>query len=145
GVGPNSAELEPGCPLDGFRHGAAKEVHDVRLTALEGCRARRLVRHAPEDQPLDARRLPPVALEGLDDDLDTRRGADELVGPRADRRFLEALVADFLDVLLRHDPTRAGCRRAVERHESGQGSRSTNLTRRGSTTWTSLTFSLRIF
>src|SRR5207245_7764985 len=104
GVGPNSAELEPGCPLDVFRHGAAKEVHDVGLTALEGCRARRLVRHALEDQPLDARRLPPVALEGLDDDLDTRRGADELVGPRADGRLLAALVPALFDALFRQRP-----------------------------------------
>src|SRR5262249_38396150 len=44
---------------------------------------------------------------------------DELVGPGADRRSLEAIVADLFDVLLRHDPAGAGGRRAVERQEVG--------------------------
>ena len=117
GVAPNSGEPEPGCPLDVLGHGAAQEVHDVELATLEPGRARRLVGDALEDQALHARRLPPVALEGLDDDLDPRRGAHEPVGSGADRRFPEAVLADFLDVLLRHDPAGSGRGGPVKRHE----------------------------
>ena len=105
--------------LNVLRHRAAQEVNDVGVAALESGRARRLVGHALEDEPLHAGHLAPVALERLHDDLDAGRRADEPVGPGADRRFLEALVADFLDVLLRHDPARAGRGGAIERHEVG--------------------------
>src|SRR5262249_7044860 len=43
----------------------------------------------------------------------------EAVWPGANRRPLEALVPDLLDVLFRHDPARPGCQRAVEDHEVG--------------------------
>src|SRR3989449_3880638 len=46
-------------------------------------------------------------------------GADELVRAGADGRLLEAVVADLLDVLLRHDPRGARRASAVERHEVG--------------------------
>ena len=106
-ITPHRGEFEPGCPLDLFGHGTTEEVHHVGLTTLEGGGTRRLVGDALEDQPLDARRLPPVALERLDDDLDAGRGADVPVGTRADRRLLEPVVADLLHVLLRDDPARA--------------------------------------
>src|SRR5262245_62753785 len=46
--------------------------------------------------------------------------AHEPVGPETDRLALEAVVADLLDVLLRHHPAGAGGQRAVERHEVGE-------------------------
>ena len=52
--------------------------------------------------------LAPVLVERLEDQLHARRERDELVGSGADRRLLEALVADLLDVLLGHDPAGAG-------------------------------------
>jgi hypothetical protein len=80
-------------------------------------RARGLVGQALEDEPLDARDLAPVALEGLEGDLDPRREADHPVGTGADGRLLEALLAHGLDVLSRHDPAGAGRRGAIERDE----------------------------
>src|SRR5580765_8205476 len=87
GVGPDGAELEPRRPLDVLRHRTGQEVDDFSFTALERGGSRGLVRDALEDEALHAGRLAPVAVEGLDDDLDARRGADELVRPGADRRF----------------------------------------------------------
>src|SRR4030095_12980120 len=81
-----------------------------------GC-PRRLFGQATEDEPLDARRFAPVALVGFQYELDARVEAHELVGPGADRRLLEAVVADLLDVLLGHDPARAGRGRTIEGHE----------------------------
>ena len=118
-VGPDGAQLEPRRPLDVLRHGTAEEIDDVGVTTLEGGRARRLVRDALEDQPLHARRLAPVPVERFDDDLDAGCRADEPVGAGADRRPLEAVVADLLDVLLRHDPAGAGRGGAIEGHEVG--------------------------
>ncbi len=69
-----------------------------------------------EHEPLDAGGLSPVLVEGLHDQLDARRERHELVGPRADRRLLEALVADLLHVLLGHDPAGPGGP-GVEGHE----------------------------
>ena len=66
------------------------------------------------------RRLAPVLLEGLQHQLHARREGDELVGAGADRRLLEALVADLLHVLLRHDPAGAGGV-GVEGQEVGPG------------------------
>src|SRR5437773_7442330 len=51
--------------------------------------------------------------------LDAGSVAHELVGPEADRRALEAVVAHTLHVLLRHDPARAGHDAPVVRHEIG--------------------------
>ena len=44
-----------------------------------------------------------------------------LYGPAPTGRLLEALVADLLHVLLRHDPGRAGGGRRVEGQEVGPG------------------------
>src|SRR3982074_2096417 len=85
--------------------------------ARRGGRAGRLVGQAAEDEALDRWRLAPVALERLQDQLNARVEADELVGPGADRRLAKALLADALDVLARHAPPRAGRERAVERWE----------------------------
>ena len=71
-----------------------------------------------EDEALHARRLAPVPVEGLHDQLDARGEGDELVGPGADGRLLVPVLADLLDVLLGHDPARAAGR-GVERHEVG--------------------------
>src|SRR5207248_2107282 len=95
---------------------APDRIPDVDLAALERGHTGRVVRHDLEDEAFHARRLAPVLLEGLEHELDARRERDEAVRPGADRRFLEAILADFLDVLLRHDPARARGDR-VERHE----------------------------
>ena len=118
-VGPHGGEREPGRPPHVLGHGAVQEIRDVHLATLQGGRARRLVGDALDHQALDARRLPPVGLEGLEDELHPRGEADKPVGPGADRDLLEAVVADALDVRLRHDPARAGRGRPVERHEVG--------------------------
>ena len=68
---------------------------------------RRLVWDHLHDQPLDARRLAPIPLEGLKHELDAGRERDEFIGTGTDRRLLERLVADLLDVFLRHDPAGA--------------------------------------
>ena len=112
-------EGEPRRPLQLLGQGAADRVGDVRLAALEHDQPRLLLRHRLEHQPLHARRLAPVALEGLEHQLHARIEGDEPVGPRAHGRPLEAVVADLLHVLLRHDPPRARGRRAVEGHEVG--------------------------
>ena len=93
-------------------------VGDVDLAALEGDQARGRVRDGLEDQPLDLRRFPPVAVDGLQHELHARRVGDEAIRAGADRRLPEALLADLLDVLLRDDPAGAGAR-GVEHHEVG--------------------------
>jgi len=88
--------------------GAADRVGDVDLTTLQARQARGLVGNRSQDEALHVRRLAPVLLEGVDDELDTRGERDEPVWTGADRRFLEPFVADLLDVFLRHDPAGAG-------------------------------------
>ena len=100
--------------LDVLRGGPAQQHGQVHLAALERGGAGGLVGQAAEDDPLDGRRLPPVAVEGLDDQLHARVEAHELVGPGADRRLAIAFLAHALEVLLRHHPARAGHERAVE-------------------------------
>ena len=72
-----------------------------------------------QDQALDRRGLAPVAVEGLQHQLDPRLERDEAVGAGADGRLLEAVLADLLDVLPRHDPRRGGGLRPVVGHEVG--------------------------
>src|SRR5207244_2241204 len=79
---------------------------------------RRLVRDHLEDEPLDARRLPPIALERLKRQLDAGSERDKLVGPSADRRLFEPVVADLLDVFFWNDPAGPGCG-AVEHYKIG--------------------------
>jgi len=88
------------------------------LAALQRRQPRRLVGNAPHHDALDARRLAPVALEGLDHQLDAGAERDELVGPGADRRLLETVIPDLFEVFLRHDPAGAGGA-AVEGEEIG--------------------------
>ena len=95
---------------------AADRVGDVDLAALQRRQPRRLLGHHLEDQPLHGGHLAPVALEGFEHQLHAGREGDELVRPGADRRLLEPVLADLLDVFLRHDPARAGGG-AVERQE----------------------------
>src|SRR5262249_13269396 len=110
-------ELERGIAfhLLGLRY--VEQVGDVDLAALEHRHARRGLGHALEDHALHRGWLAPVPLERFHDQLDTGRVADELVRPEADGMFLEALVADFLHVLLGHDPGGTGHEAAVEGHE----------------------------
>ncbi len=110
-------ELHPRRLPDIVGHGPGQEIGDVHVALLERGGPRGLLGHAAEDESLDRGRLPPVALEGLHDQLDARREAHHLVGPGADRGLLEAVVADPVHVLLRHDPRGAGGRGAVEGHE----------------------------
>src|SRR4030095_11571653 len=100
---------------------AANAVGEVDLTAFECSQARDLVRHGLEYQALHARRLAPVALGRLEHQLHPRREGDEAIGPRADRRLLEAVLAHVLDVVPGDHPARARRQRAVEAHEVWPG------------------------
>src|SRR5213078_902220 len=86
----------------------------VHLTAFERGGTRGLLGHRAHDQTLDARGLPPITVEGLERDLHARGERHHAVGPGADRRLLEAVLADLLDVVLGHDPAGARGRGAVE-------------------------------
>ena len=66
------------------------------------------VGYHPEHQPLDARRLAPILVEGLEHQFDARVERNEFVRAGADRRLLEAVVADLLDIFFRHDPAGSG-------------------------------------
>ena len=110
-------ELESGTPLDVLGHGAGQEIGDVHLAVLEGRRARRLLGQTPVDEPLDVGDLAPVTLERLHHQLDPGSEAHEPVRSGADRRLLEAVLTDLLDVGPGHDPGGTGGRRAIERHE----------------------------
>ena len=103
--------------LDLLRERAAEGVRDVDLAALQHDHPGRRVGDAPHDEGLDARRLAPVLLVGLEHELHARLEGNEPVGTRPDRMLLEAVLADLLEVLLRDDPAGAGQKRAVERHE----------------------------
>ena len=103
--------------LERLRH--VQQVGDIHLAPLQHRGSRDRVRDTLEDEPLHRRHLAPVALERLHDQLDPRRVADEPVGTETDRLLLEPVVADPLDVLLRHHPARAAHQRSVERHEVG--------------------------
>ena len=90
---------------------AADRVGDVDLAALQRREAGRLVRDRAEDEALDARRFAPIPLERLHHQFDARGERDKFVRPRPDRVLLETVVADLLDIFLRHDPARtAGAR-----------------------------------
>jgi hypothetical protein len=108
-------------PLDLLGERASDRVGHVDLAALERGQPRRLVRDHLEDEPLHGRDLSPVLVEGLERQLHTGVEGDELVGPGAHRRLLEAVLAHALDVLLRHDPARAGRRSGVEGEEVRPG------------------------
>src|SRR3989442_8210694 len=110
-------ELEARRPSNVLGDGPGQQVRDVDLALLEGGGPRGLLGPAPEHESVHARRLAPVAFVSLAPRLHARVEAHELVGPGADRRLLEAVVAHLLDVLLRHDPARPGRRCTVERHE----------------------------
>jgi hypothetical protein len=92
---------------------------DVDLALLECDQPCGRVGDHAQDQALDRRGLAPVAVEGLEHQLDSRLERDEAVGAGADGRLLEAVLADLLDVLLRHDPRRGGGLRPVVGHEVG--------------------------
>src|SRR3989441_11140317 len=96
---------------------AVDPVCDVRLAALEHCQPRGDVRDGLEHQAFHARRLAPVPVEGLDHQLHAGIEGHEAIWPGPDRRLLEAVLADLLDVLLGNDPSRPRRRRAVEGHE----------------------------
>ena len=112
-------ELEPRRALDLLAERAPQGVCDVDLAALQHREPGEILRHHAPDHFLDGGRLPPVAVVRLEDQLDAGIERRELVRSRADRRLLEALVADLLEVLLRHDPSGARRGRGVEREEVG--------------------------
>ena len=95
---------------------AAHRIGDVDLAPPKCCKARALVRDHLEDEALDRRLLAPILVERLEHELHPGGERDELVGTGADRRLLETVVADLLDVALGHDPARPG-RRCVEGQE----------------------------
>src|SRR5262249_24012107 len=96
-----------------------EQVGDVDFATFECGKARRVVWNDAEDQALDGRRLPPVSVEGLRHDSHAGCEGPEAVRPRPDRRPLEAVVTDLLDVLFRNDPASPGCQCAVKDHEIG--------------------------
>ena len=110
-------ELEPRRALHLLAERAPQRVGDVGLAALEHGEPGHVLGHDLPHQALDGRRLAPVAVVRLEHQLDAGIERRELVRSGPDRRFLEALVADLLDVLLRHDPTGSGGGRGVERQE----------------------------
>ena len=110
-------QRQPGRALHLLAQLAGHGVGDVDLAALEHGQPGGGVGDPLEHQALHARRLAPVPVEGLEHQLHAGRDGDEAVGPGADRRLLEAVLADLLDVLARNDPRRPGGRGRVERHE----------------------------
>ena len=108
-------------PLELLRQRAPDRVDDVDLAPLQRRQAGRLVGDHAEAQRLDARRLAPVVLVGLEHELDARRERHEAVRPGADGRLLEPVVSNLLHIFLRDDPAGAGRRAAVEGHEVGPG------------------------
>jgi len=114
-------QREPGRAPDLSGQLAADQVDDVGITALERRQPRGVVGNHTEDQPLHVRRLAPILVERLEYQLYAGGERDEAVRTGADRRFFIAVVANFLDVLLRDDPP--GARRAcpIEGHEIGPG------------------------
>ena len=102
--------VSPGVCLQLRGQLAADRVGDVDLAALQCGKPCRLFGDHLQHQPLHADRLAPVALVGLQHQFHARLERDELVRPGADRRLLEAVVADLLDILLRHDPAGTGGR-----------------------------------
>ena len=83
------------------RRGSSRRCRPRRASAP---RAASLRPGSPEHQALHVGGLAPVALERLHHQLDARVERDEPVGPGADRRLLETVVAHVFDILLRHDP-----------------------------------------
>jgi len=96
---------------------APQRVGEIDLAALQHREARGLVGDDLEREPLHARGLPPEQLVRFEHELDAWVEGDEPVWSGADRRLLEPVVTDLLEVLLRHDPRRAGRRRRVEREK----------------------------
>ena len=114
------AEPDRGIAPELERGRRVEHVRDVDLAVLQHRGPRGGVRDRLEHQPLHRWHLAPVTFEGFHHQLHAGRVAHELVGPEPDGLFLEALVADLLDVLPGHDPARAGRQRSVERHEVGE-------------------------
>ena len=94
-------------------------IGDVRLAGLEHGQTRRAVGNALDDHALDRGLLAPVLLVGLQHQLHTWRHAREAIGPEPHGLASESLLADLLDVLLGHDPRRAGGRSGIEDQEVG--------------------------
>jgi len=112
-------DLELGVLLDALGVNAVESVGDVGFAGLQHQGAGGGFGDAAHDQRLDARHAPPILGKRLQHHFDARLGTDELVGPGADRVFLEALVADLAEVFFRDDDPGGGGGRAVERHEVG--------------------------
>ena len=115
--GDDDLEREAGRSPHFLGIGPPEPVRDVRFAALQLHQPRRFVGHRLQDDALHRRHLPPVAVIRFDHELDAGVEGHEAIGPGADRRLLEPVVADALDVLLRHDPGGTGGRCRVERHE----------------------------
>ena len=114
-------ERESRSPAQLLRERAAERVGDVGLAPLEHGQARRLVRDRAEHQALHRGAFAPVAVERLEHQLDPGGERDEAIGPGADRRLLEAVLAHPLHVALGNDPGGPGRGRRVEGHEVRPG------------------------
>ena len=112
--------LRPGVRFDLFAERAAQRVRDVDLAALEHGQPREVLGHDPPHQALHRRRLAPVAVVGLEDQLDARVDARRAcTGPAPTGAFLKPSSPTFSMYFFGHDPARAGGRRGVEGHEVG--------------------------
>src|SRR5215472_10217170 len=109
-------ELETSRALQIFGELAGDPVDTVDLTALERRQPRRLIGHALDHDAFDVRRLAPIAVERVEGQFDAGVERYEFVGTGADRRLLETVFANLLDIFLRHDPARPG-RAAVKGQE----------------------------
>ena len=98
----------------------ADRIDQIDLAAGQRGEPGRLVRNDLEHQALDARRLAPIALERLQHQFDAGIERHEFVGAGTDRRLLETVLADLLDIGLRHDPAGPGGA-AVEGQKVGPG------------------------
>ena len=114
-------ERESGRAPHLFGQLSLEQVDDVGLAALEHGQARGLVRNRLEHETLDARALSPVRLVRFEHELHAGVERDEPVRTGTDGSFLEAVVADLLEVLLGHDPAGAGGEASVIGHEIGPG------------------------
>ena len=113
-------EAEPGSALQLLGQFAADRIDDIDLAAGQRGKPGRLVGNDLEHQPFDAWRLAPISLERLQHQLDAGVERDKFIGTGADRRLLEPVLADLLDIGLGHDPAGPGGA-AVERQEIRPG------------------------
>ena len=106
--GDHRLQLQVRIALHFFGQGAVEPVGHVGFLIFEHCQASGCLGDALHHQTFDVWRLAPVVRIGFQHQLDARLVAHEAIGPQADGLFLELLAADFLRIVLRHNPARPG-------------------------------------